>query len=121
MRAHVGAEAPLEACGLLAGASGRSRQVFLVRNELASATHYSMAPSEQLRAFMEIERAGWELLAIYHSHPNGPPHPSQTDLAEAHYPGVAHLIWTRHGGEWTCRAFLLDGGEVSEVELVIED
>lgn len=115
MRAHVAAAAPQEACGLLAGANGGSQQVFEITNELASPTHFSMAPREQLAALLEIERRGWELLAIYHSHPAGPPRPSRMDVAEARYPGVAHLIWSPDAGEWGCRAFLLDGGEAREI------
>jgi proteasome lid subunit RPN8/RPN11 len=117
MRAHVAAQAPQEACGLLAGANGASQHVFEITNELASPTHFSMAPREQLAALFEIEQRGWVLLAIYHSHPAGPPRPSRTDVAEARYPGVAHLIWSPAAGEWTCRAFLLDGGEVREIEI----
>jgi len=118
MAAHVAAEAPNEACGLLAGAEGASVQLFPITNELKSPTHYSLAPAEQLRAFMQIEERGLQLLAIYHSHPAGPPTPSFTDVAEARYPGVVHLIWTPDAqGVWGCRAFLLDGGEVVEVEI----
>ncbi|UYN89712.1 MAG: M67 family metallopeptidase [Anaerolineales bacterium] len=128
MAAHVAASSPLEACGLVAaglvaaslGGAGdeSSAHVFLIQNELASSTHYSMQPRQQLDAFMEMERQGWELLAIFHSHPSGPPAPSQTDIAEARYPGVAHLIWAPDAqGEWRCRAFLLDEGQVVELEL----
>lgn len=116
MRAHVASEAPLEACGLLAGKDSHSRAVHKIANELASRAHFRMQPSEQLRAFEEIEKAGLELLAIYHSHPAGPPRPSQTDVAEALYPGVIHLIWSPQDREWNCAAFLLDGGRVAEVK-----
>lgn len=118
MAAHLAAHAPREACGLLAGQQGASLHVFEISNELDSPTHFSMAPAEQLRAFAEMERQGWELLAIYHSHPAGPATPSRTDLAEARYPGVAHLIWAPDAqGAWACRAFLLDDGQVAELEL----
>ncbi len=115
MRAHVAAEGPLEACGLVAGLDQKSHAVFRIQNELASSTQFRMEPNEQLKALLEIERAGWQMLAIYHSHPAGPPRPSQTDVAEARYPGVAHLIWSPKNGEWNCGAFLLDG-TVNEVE-----
>ncbi len=126
MAAHAAACSPLEACGLVAaglvaGRPAASLQVFEITNELGSPTHFSMAPAEQLQAFMEIEAKGWDLLAIYHSHPAGPPTPSRTDVAEARYPGVAHIIWAPGAdGTWACRAFLLDGGEVREIELEID-
>lgn len=119
MAAHVAACRPLEACGLVAADDTlTSVQVFLIENELSSPTCYSMQPRQQLEAFMEMERQGWELLAIFHSHPNGPPIPSRTDIAEVHYPGVAHIIWAQDAaGVWRCRAFLLDDGAVNELEL----
>lgn len=119
MRAHVAIEAPLEACGLVAGKRGTSAKVFAIRNANLSPTTFRMAPQEQLAAMLEIERAGWELLAIYHSHPNGPAGPSKTDIAEALYPGVVHLIWNRPGDVWTCRAFLLDGSQINSVEFEV--
>lgn len=119
MRAHVAAESPLEACGLLAGKDGQARAVYQITNELASREHFRMQPGEQLNAFEEIEKAGLELLAIYHSHPAGPPRPSKTDVAEALYPGVIHLIWSPQNGEWNCAAFLLDEGRVVEQEWML--
>ncbi|MEX1071753.1 MAG: M67 family metallopeptidase [Anaerolineales bacterium] len=119
MRAHVATEVPLEGCGLLAGEKGKSRAIFLIRNEAESSTRFIMAAKEQLKAFTDIEREGWELLAIYHSHPNGPPHPSQTDLGESLYPGVAHLIWSQQAGEWSCLAYLLDDQRIQPLEFSI--
>ncbi|MCW5874602.1 MAG: M67 family metallopeptidase [Anaerolineales bacterium] len=120
MAAHAAAESPNEACGLLAGAEGASVQIFPITNELKSPTHYSMAPGEQLQAFMQMEQRGLQLLAIYHSHPAGPPTPSRTDLAEARYPGVVHLIWAPSEAGWGCRGFLLDGG-IKEIEVELDD
>ncbi|MEX2160442.1 MAG: M67 family metallopeptidase [Anaerolineales bacterium] len=115
MRAHVSAEYPQEACGLLAGQGGTSQAAFPIGNELVSPTHFRMDAKQQLETFLAIERAGWQLLAIYHSHPAGPPHPSQRDLQEALYPGVAHLIWSKADG-WTCLAYSLDDGRIQALE-----
>lgn len=119
MRSHVAAEAPLEACGLVAGKDGQSARVFLIENEEASRTHFRMDARQQYKAFVEMERSGWELLAIYHSHPNGPPGPSRTDLAEAAYPGVVQLIWSPQMNGWDCQAFFLDGGQVVPTEFQV--
>jgi len=64
-------------------------------------------PQEQVRIFLSLEKLGWDLLAIYHSHPNGPDHPSPTDLAEAAYPETVYLIWFPREGEWACRGFFI--------------
>jgi proteasome lid subunit RPN8/RPN11 len=41
---------------------------------------------------VEWEDAGLELLAIYHSHPQGPEGPSETDIAMATYPEATYII-----------------------------
>jgi proteasome lid subunit RPN8/RPN11 len=110
---------PEEACGLLAGQpSGLVERAIPVTNRLHSPSRFEMEPQEQLRAFLEIEAAGLVLLAIYHSHPLGPSHPSPTDQAEFAYPGVAYLIWTPDQPippqMWNARCFSMDGGLIQE-------
>lgn len=117
MEAHVERLAPEEACGLLGGrrtpAGGSVELVIPVTNQLHSPIRYRMEPHEQLAALITLETQGLDLLAIYHSHPNGPADPSPTDLAEAYYPEALSVIWHRWGGAWQCRAFrLLPGGGV---------
>ena len=80
---------------------------------------FRMQPQEQIEAFTTFEAQEWELLAIYHSHPNGPGFPSPTDLAEAYYPEALSLIWSRLTGEWACRAFRLVDGGYQEVTVVV--
>lgn len=119
MREHVDHTAPEEACGLVAGADGQSMEVLPVENALHSTSRYRMDPEGQLKAMLSIEENGWDLAAIYHSHPRGPEDPSRTDIEEAAYPGVNHLIWHTEMGEWKCRGYRIDMGEVSEVEIIL--
>ncbi len=120
MRRHVCRRAPLEACGLLAGKNGRVRMTFGVPNQERSPVRYRMEPRAQWRAFERIEAAGLELLGIYHSHPQGPDHPSPTDVEESLYE-VAQLIWFPAQGGWQVRAFHITAGKVTEITLVIEN
>ena len=115
MRQHVAAEAPLEACGLIAGQGGMSAAVYPIPNALHSPTRYRMDPRAQVQTMFALEAAGLELLAIYHSHPQGPPLPSATDLHEATY-AVPYLIWSPIGETWLVRAFRLQNG-IQEVPL----
>lgn len=117
MQAHVAAEAPLEACGLLAGTGSTILKVYCLENELRSPTRFRIAPRAQLEAFEGIEAQGMQLLAIYHSHPEGPSQPSPTDIAEAFYSEALHVIWSRAEGQWDCRAFRIGADGASEVEL----
>ena len=85
---------PLEACGLVAGTENRAVAFLPVSNELQSPSAFRMDPQEQLNAFLWMEKQHLDLLAIFHSHPQGPQTPSTTDIAEFFYPGVTSLIWT---------------------------
>jgi proteasome lid subunit RPN8/RPN11 len=118
MIAHAGSEAPLEACGLLAGRDSKVEKIFLVRNQAQSAVRFVMDPIEQLNAFEWIEAHDMELLGIFHSHPAGPEAVSPTDIAEAAYP-VVHVILARTDGAWRARGFWIENGGFREVLLQI--
>jgi proteasome lid subunit RPN8/RPN11 len=119
MRCDAAQRAPLEACGLLAGRIEDNRYVALevipTANQLQSPVRFRIEPHQLLAAFDLIEGRGLELLAIYHSHPNGPDHPSETDVAEAYYPDTIALIWSARGGVWSGKAFLLQSGQAHPV------
>ena len=117
---HVARQAPLEACGLLAGKNDRVEEVIFVRNRAQSPERFVMDPYEQLKAFDWLESNGLDLLGIFHSHPNGPETLSATDIAEAAYE-VVHLIWSLHGKTWELRGFWIENGQVFEVSLLIEE
>ena len=108
-----------EACGLVAGRDSESLKVYPVTNDLHSPVRFYMRPLEMLSVFTEIEANGWDVLAIYHSHLNGPPVPSATDIAEFRYPGTLSLIWSPQDGKWACRAFLISGEGYREVTITI--
>ena len=113
----VALRAPLEACGIVAGTNWRSERVFIAENMLQSPTRFRLNPHEQLRIFNILEKEKWDLLAIYHSHPQGPPHPSLTDLREAAYPETAQLIWSPIDSKWNCRAFFIREEIANEIQL----
>jgi len=102
MRSQVNRLAPEEACGLR------------VPNAERSPVRYRMEPRAQWSAFQRIEADGLDLVAIYHSHPNGPDHLSPADVSEIMYP-VAQIIWFRMNGEWQVRGFQVEGGKTNEI------
>lgn len=120
MLSQLQAVYPLEGCGLLAGNAGRVERQYPVDNALRSSTEFEMDPHQQLQAMLDLEDAGWELLAIYHSHPYGPPEPSATDVARAYYPEALQIIVSLADRERpSVRAFSVAGGQVEEVLLKI--
>jgi proteasome lid subunit RPN8/RPN11 len=120
MHQHVEQNAPLEACGLLAGKNDSVEKVLLIRNQAQSPVRFVMDPHEQLDAFTWIDSQALDLLGIFHSHPAGPDTVSVTDIAEAAYE-VAHVIWSRTGREWKARGFWVENGKVINVPLVLSE
>lgn len=124
MREQVERDAPLEACGLLGGRiSGDHYDVKAViptRNQLTSPVRFQVDPRDQIEAFNHFEKQGFELVAIYHSHPEGPRHPSPADIAQAYYPGTVQLIWFIEDGSWNCRGYLITDQAYREVEISIK-
>jgi proteasome lid subunit RPN8/RPN11 len=120
---HVQVCLPEEACGLLGGdfASAVSVEaLFLVDNQLHSPVKFRMDPAGQLHAMLALEERNLDLIAIFHSHPNGPELPSLTDQAEFYYPGVLSLIFspTPDRSGWQARAFHLSDGHSIEVPVI---
>jgi len=118
---HLQACYPLEGCGLLAGDEmGTVTAVYPIDNVRQSPTAYEMDPQQQIEAMLALEAAGWQMLAIYHSHPLGPEHPSATDIALAYYPEALHVIVSlREQNAPGVRAFQIMRQEVIEQKIKV--
>ena len=80
---------PDETCGLLVGrvengrvAVERAVQAKNLNRERAR-DRYDLDPSDWVKADLAARDEGLEIVGIWHSHPDHPPRPSETDLAEA--------------------------------------
>src|SRR3954451_6168829 len=99
MVAHAREDVPNECCGMIGGADGEARTLYRAVNAEASPLRYSLEASDQFRIMREIEEAGEELVAIYHSHTQSQAYPSQTDVNLALYPDAVYLIVSLEGDE----------------------
>ena len=116
MLAHVAGLWPEEACGLVGGRDGRAARVYPVDNVRHSPVVFEMEPVQQIKAMLAMEAEGLELIAIYHSHPDGPARPSATDVANAYYPDAVQLIISlADRTRPSVRAFTIIDGAVAEV------
>jgi proteasome lid subunit RPN8/RPN11 len=118
MLQHVKKCYPAEACGLLAGEQATVQRFFRIRNIAREPHQFLMEPSAQLRAFMQMEREGLRLLAIYHSHPLDLPQPSRRDMQQNYYPEVATIIWSLAEGSWNVHAFRMVKKTYKNVRLI---
>ncbi|MCI0651625.1 MAG: M67 family metallopeptidase [Planctomycetes bacterium] len=97
---------PAEACGLLIGRTMGARvEVLHVRkarnrDKEHAADRYDLDPSDFLRADTDARAAGLDVVGIWHSHPDHPPIPSETDRRGA-WPEYSYLIITVDGGRAT--------------------
>lgn len=89
---HADEQAPIEACGLLVGAGVGVTRSYRLTNVDASAEHFSLDPKEQFAVIKDIRPRGWDVLAVYHSHPETPARMSQEDLRLALAPGMRYVI-----------------------------
>jgi proteasome lid subunit RPN8/RPN11 len=123
--AHLRAVYPDEGCGLVAVPVDDDRATRLYRlTNIAPdpRRRYLGEPLEILDALLEMERQGWRLGAIYHSHPSGPAWPSDEDVRCAYYPSALTLLVSLARPEQPeVRLFSLRDGPVSERHLVIEE
>ena len=120
--AQTRANPGIEVCGLLGGQGGMVRRVYPVPNSSPTpAVRFLMDDQTFVTAYFDIEERGWELVAIYHSHPAGAhTDPSPTDVADAGYPEALNLIVTfGSDGDPIARVFQIDGANVREVELEV--
>ncbi len=121
MLAHLTAALPNEGCGLLGGIQAAATKAYGIRNVAQTPrVRYQMDGQQQLHALLDIESRKETLVAIFHSHPNGPDLPSATDLREAYYPSAVYLIGVPDGnGSWQVRGFYLYRDYFKEVEVVV--
>jgi proteasome lid subunit RPN8/RPN11 len=121
---HARQEYPLESCGILAGKDGRITNFYPMVNTEKSLSSYLMEPEEQLRVFLEMERRGLELSAIYHSHPYTAAFPSQRDADNAFYPDSLILIISlKEKSAPQIAAFQIEEGRIEKkaIEIIAKD
>ena len=90
--AHAIADLPNECCGMISGQGSAAAAVHRAANTEASPFMYVMDPQEQLRIMNEIDAAGDDLVAIYHSHTRSAAYPSRTDVELAFFAETLYLI-----------------------------
>jgi proteasome lid subunit RPN8/RPN11 len=99
--AHAKETYPRECCGFLLGSfddGGLVRQVKPAVNQNKDRTdRFDISPEEFAQTQFAADDAGLDIIGIYHSHPDWPPIPSQTDMESA-WEDVYYLIASVHEG-----------------------
>lgn len=104
IRAHAEATYPEEGCGFLLGRVVDGENHVTDLHEAENRQHelrerrYTITAADYLAATRAADGLGVDIVGFYHSHPDHPPEPSPTDLAEATFPGFTYVIVSVHGG-----------------------
>ena len=105
IRKHGADAYPEEGCGFLLGTvteDGENRVTTIRRadnQEDEQRTRRYQLTSEDYRQADEAAREqGLDVVGVYHSHPDHPAEPSETDLDEATFPGYTYVIVAVHDG-----------------------
>jgi len=116
--AHALEERPNECCGLLIGTSDVVEDAVRARNVRRSATRFQVEPADHFAAIRKARSTGFEVIGAYHSHPNGPSCPSETDRLRLTDPTMFHVIVSLAHGTRTVRAFRIADGNFTPLELL---
>ena len=110
---HARAEAPNEACGLIAFRDGVAERYLPAVNEEASPYRFRLKPQSPLDYYLEDE--GYDI-GVFHSHLGAPARPSKTDLENiGQWEGRPYLILSLGTGKLA--AFTIRDGTIRELPL----
>lgn len=108
----------IETCGYLAGNGEEVKEIFPMTNMDQSPEHFTFVPEEQFSVLDKAEKAGLDLIGVYHSHPASPARMSAEDIRLAYDTSIFYLIYSLLTQE--LKAFRVDGEkEVTEVQAEI--
>jgi proteasome lid subunit RPN8/RPN11 len=116
---HAKTGLPEEVCGYLAGVGREVTRQFRLTNIDHSNEHFSFDPQEQFQAVREARKAGLQILANYHSHPETPARPSQEDIRLAFDPNISYVIVSLAAEIPDVKSFRIKGGEVEKEEIQV--
>ena len=115
------AEPHREVCGLVTASPGGDLQVEPVRNVASGRHAFTLDPGEQLRLLLRLRAEGGRVVAVYHSHVDGPARPSAEDGERSVVGGLPVLpgadwivIGMRSGKTQEIRIFTRSGSKFSD-------
>ena len=110
---------PNESCALLFGKENDEKvtveEIFFANNIEESPINFTISNEELLKGYKIAEEKNFEVVGIFHSHPNSEAIPSTTDKKFMYSNPV---VWVIYSGEnKNFRAYLLES-EVEEISII---
>lgn len=105
IRSHGADAYPEEGCGFLLGTTTENGQNRVTATRRAAnrkterrTRRYQLTADDYRAADEAAADRGLDVVGVYHSHPDHPARPSDTDLEEATFPGYTYVIVSVHDG-----------------------
>lgn len=103
IRTHASVTYPEECCGVLLGEFREGIRVLEAvavdnTSETQRERRYLIDAPTLFRITKEADGRGLDVVGFYHSHPDHPAQPSQTDLEQATFPAYVYMIQSVVGG-----------------------
>lgn len=112
---------PNEVCGILAGKDGRVEKVYQMSNADESSKTFLMDPEEQFRVMKDMRSRSFDMVGIYHSHPETEAYPSVHDVRFAFYPETSYLIVSLKDEDCPdIKSFKITDGKIKNEKLIIK-
>ena len=113
---HAKKEEPNESCALLFGEDNFVREIFITKNIAKSPISFTISNEELIRAYRIAEEKKYEVIGVFHSHPDSKPIPSDTDKR---FMGINPVVWVIYSNiKNEFRAYVL---ESDIIELSIQE
>ncbi|MGH8514067.1 MAG: M67 family metallopeptidase [Gammaproteobacteria bacterium] len=123
--AAVTAGYPHETCGLLIGRQGDGAAEVLDSllaanlNQERPGDRYELDPKAMLAAERDARSRGLQIVGVWHSHPDHPAEPSETDRAAAWEDWSYLIVSVACNGINAIRSWRLGGGQFYEEDIVL--
>ena len=102
---HAENEKPNESCALLFGENDKVREIFITKNIAKSPISFTISNEELIRAYRTAEEKKYQVIGVFHSHPNSEAIPSTTDKKFMEINPVMWVIYSNINEEF--RAYVL--------------
>jgi len=116
---HAKLQAPIEACGYLAGWEKVASHHYELVNTDKSSEHFSFEPQEQFSVLRDARAKDLKILAVYHSHPQSQARPSPEDIRLAYDPDLYYVIVSLAQKQPKVAVFTIRQGEVRKEEIEV--
>lgn len=117
--AHAKKLTPIEACGYLASQDDIVSKHYELTNTDKSEEHFSFDPAEQFSTVKDARANGFEVCAVYHSHPATPARPSKEDIKLAYDPNISYVIASLADEGEDVKSFKIKDGQVTPEDIEI--